>query len=70
MPQRFPGHYTMVVRGLLLCRDFDLAKKVMDEAITDGMANNTNFYTVIESLLDCNDLCRAHAMIESIAPVL
>merc|ERR1719210_1676307 len=58
----------MFVRGLLLCRDFSLAKKVMDEAIADGMAIDTTFYAVIDTLLDCNDLSRAHAAIESIVP--
>merc|ERR1719210_1142784 len=58
----------MFVRGLLLCRDFSLAKKVMDEAIADGMAIDTTFYAVIDTLLDCNDLSRAHAAIESIIP--
>merc|ERR1719361_611204 len=34
----------------------------------DGMANDTTFYTVIDTLLDCNDFSRAHATIESIIP--
>merc|ERR1719361_1154096 len=66
--QRFPYHYTAFVRGLLLCREFNLANKVMAEAITDGMANDTTFYTVIDTLLDRKDFSRAHATIESIIP--
>merc|ERR550532_3514117 len=40
----------------------------MNEAITDGMANDTTFFTVIDTLLDSNEFSRAHATIESIIP--
>ena len=44
------------------------AEKALAEAIRDGMANDTFFYTVIGALLEHHDLGRAHAAIESIEP--
>merc|ERR1719216_190874 len=40
----------------------------MAEAVADGMANDTTFYTAISTLLECKDFSRAHATIESIIP--
>ena len=58
----------MFGKGLILCWELSLAERVMAEAGADGMANGTTFYTVISTLLDRSDFCRAHATIEGIIP--
>ena len=68
MPTEGSLHYTACVKGLILCGEWGLAGKVMAEAVADGMANDMTSYTVISTLLDRNDFCRAHATIEGIIP--